>query len=163
MHLLTGGRRCKMISEYFAGTSAFVRSSCARSSHKIVFSMIFRVRRRAGRQSAAFSRVEYEIEFISLPRQSRPGRELQLVKEKEICIQNIYSDTHAFALESSCYDKLKLFLRHFLFGSHRAQRPPISATKEMHASGFKCHESLSMSLHFFLSGEIRGIRCFDFN
>lgn len=52
---------------------------------------------RAGRQSAAFSRVEYEIEFISLPRQCRPGRELQLVKEKEICIQNIYSDTHAFA------------------------------------------------------------------
>lgn len=103
MHLLTGCRRCKMISQYFARTSAFVPSSCARSSHKIVFSMIFRTNHRAGRQSAAFSRVEYEIEFISLPRQCRPGRELQLVKEKEICIQNIYSDTHAFALESSCF------------------------------------------------------------
>lgn len=55
-------------------------------------------------------------------------QKVQLVRKKEICIQNIYSATRV-RLESSCYDKLGLFLS-FVFFPRCPEIATHSATKD---------------------------------
>lgn len=92
-----------------------------------------------------------------------PKTKFQLVKRKEICIQNIYSDTRVLSLspapllESSCYDKLILFLVFVCVSMVFFCRNTLSNKRNCtRMDKFTCHESLCRFMC-----EMMRVRCFS--